>query len=161
MLIADPLEPSEPATPHVSGDPMLPSITTLVASVLVPASLLLPRTLTTTTISNEPVLQVSEATPLDLYIEELAQYESNGQEDISIIDRNHKASRGCLMFQDATFQEQSKKYGIKGDIMDCRTQKLLAREMFLHDPTAPSRWYTSVYVRGLGLPPVQRTRETL
>lgn len=70
------------------------------------------------------------------------------------IDSNGKYSYGCLQFQEETWIEKIHEYKIKGDIYSCEDQKILARKMF-EDKGAKtaSHWYTSIFVKELGLPP--------
>ncbi len=97
-------------------------------------------------------LEISEPTPLDIYIERLAFLESSGRETIVILDSNKRLSKSCLQFQDATFEEQTKKYGLAGDIMDCNFQKHLAKAMLSDNPKNIRHWLGSSRV--LGVPPV-------
>ena len=90
---------------------------------------------------------------LDNWIEDLVQAESNGREDIIILDVNNRYSRGCLQFQDATFEHYTKRYGIEGDIMDCGFQKRLARLMIKENPDNWKHWWNSVRHK-VGLPPI-------
>ena len=101
---------------------------------------------------HESPLVIEEFTPLDLYIERLAFLESSGRETIQIIDSNGKWSRGCLQFQDATFAEQTAKYDLAGDILDCTFQKQLTKAMLSDKPGNVRHWYHSS--RKLGRPPL-------
>src|SRR5437868_4485188 len=92
---------------------------------------------------------------LDAWLERLVQKESNGSSTVVIIDTNGKKSFGCLQFQQATFETFSRKFGIEGDILDCAVQKRIARAMLESDRDAWRNWYTSVALRGLGLPPLR------
>lgn len=96
-------------------------------------------------------LEITEPDSLDLYIERLAFLESSGREQVVILDSNKRYSRGCLQFQDATFHEQTKKYDLSGDIMDCLLQKRLAKAMLIDNPRSIRHWYHSG--RRLGPPP--------
>ena len=73
------------------------------------------------------------------------------------IDSNGQYSYGCLQFQQASYLTQAKKYGIdpweNGGIYNCDNQWKVAKAMFLAGPdAAANHWYTSIFVRGLGLP---------
>lgn len=106
---------------------------------------------------------------LDAYLTRLAfEFECTGAcaraveagEPFSIVDRNNKLSYGCLQFQEASWLYLSRKYGVdpweNGGIYQCENQRKVARAMFLEDAQAAARhWYTSIYVRGLGLPDIQ------
>jgi len=125
----------------------------LLVSVLVAAAILsAPRTLTTSKISHESPLAISEPDALDLYIERLVFAESSGREDIVIIDTNGKKSYGCLQFQEETFHRFSEKYAIAGDIPDCPTQRQLARAILLRERSGWRHWFTSV--TRIGKPPL-------
>jgi len=99
---------------------------------------------------------------MDHWLSKLARFEYPGAEKyFKRLDSNGKFSYGCLQFQAATFVGMAQKYGVSkafGDasaIYDCGIQKEIARAMFEDDATAAAHhWYTSIYVKGLGLPPV-------
>lgn len=93
-------------------------------------------------VPHEANLQVTVPDQLDIYIELLAFEESSGRENIQIIDTNGKRSSGCLQYQDATFEHFSKKFNLPGDILDCRLQKAITREVLLRG--GRQHWYTSV-----------------
>lgn len=95
----------------------------------------------------------SSSDPLDIWIEKLRYAESQGNDAVIILDSNKKYSYGCLQFQRATFDQYSKKFGIYGDIMDCGTQKELARAMLTYDRNAWRHWYHSTTTK-VGKPPV-------
>lgn len=85
-------------------------------------------------------LKVEEITALDIWIERLAQKESEGRERIKILDVNDKYSYGCLQFQEWTFKAYGAKYGILKDtanwenaIYDCNFQKQLAKKMIQNE----------------------------
>lgn len=108
-------------------------------------------------LANETYKEKPDA--LALYLESLAHdFECEGCPDrYRRIDSNGRYSYSCLQFQEATFVEQARKYRIEirspDAIYSCETQKLVARAMFEDNPRAAARhWYTSIYVRGLGLP---------
>lgn len=99
---------------------------------------------------------------LDAWLDGLVQKESNGRTDLKILDVNGHYSYGCLQFQMPTFIAYGRKYGIISGaennlsalIMNCRTQKTIAKKMILDNPANWRHWYTSVAVKSLGLPPV-------
>ena len=100
---------------------------------------------------------------LDVWIEQLRQYESNGDDDVEIIDSNGEWSIGCLQFQLDTFKSYAVRYNLfphaeenelANQWKDCETQKRLARLMLLEDVKNARHWYTSVYVRGLQEPKI-------
>lgn len=97
-------------------------------------------------------LIIEELDPLGLWLERLAFSESSGREHIVILDRNGLKSHSCLQFQIPTFEEQTAKYGLAGNIMDCAFQKQLARKMLESDPKSWRHWLGST--RKLGKPPV-------
>ncbi len=96
-----------------------------------------------------------EKDKFEIWLDKLVEYECALCADgFSIIDTNGARSYGCLQFQEATFEYYSRKYKTTGDIHSCTDQRALAREMFRREREAsPRNWYTSIYVRGLGLPP--------
>lgn len=76
------------------------------------------------------------------------------------LDSNNKYSYGCLQFQEATWLAMSKIHNVdpwsEGGIYSCEKQWELAKKMFREDKVAAAQhWYTSVYVRGLGLPNIK------
>jgi hypothetical protein len=123
-------------------------------SLLVTAAVILsaPRTLTTSKISHDSPLSISEPDALDLYIERLIFAESSGREDIVIIDTNGKKSYGCLQFQEETFRRYAKKFEVTADILDCSGQRYLAHQILRTDPGGWIHWKTSVNKLGR-LPP--------
>lgn len=116
----------------------------------------------TPNIINNPILNENVEDEMDNWLSKLARFEYPGAEKyFKHLDSNGKYSYGCLQFQAATFAGMAQKYGIVkafGDasaIYDCSIQKEIARAMFEDDAEAASNhWYTSIYVKGLGLPPV-------
>jgi hypothetical protein len=130
---------------------MSTSFKILCVSIGVLAGLSLAPKLMTARTSNEATLTVTQPDSLDLYIEALAFQESSGKEDVVVLDTNGKYSRGCLQFQDETFRRFQAKYKIAGPIMDCPTQKRLARAILLGSPTGWTNWRKSV--DKIGLPP--------
>jgi hypothetical protein len=106
------------------------------------------------------VISVKEASQLDLWLEKLAQVESNGRERIKILDVNNKYSYGCLQFQEGTFRNYGVKYGLvaknanlESVIYDCTLQKQIAKRMIQENHILWQSWYTSVVQKNLGLPP--------
>lgn len=100
---------------------------------------------------------------LDVWIEQLRQYESGGEDDTVIVDSNNELSMGCLQYQLDTFVGYVERYDllpnaedeeIQNMIMDCSFQKRLAKLMILEDIKNARHWYTSVYVRGLQEPKI-------
>lgn len=96
---------------------------------------------------------------LDAWLDKLVAHECpNCPKNYKRIDVNGKFSYGCLQFQLATFRSKSAQYGIEisdGDaIYSCEIQREIAVAMFNDNPKeAAGHWYTSVYKKGLGLPP--------
>lgn len=90
---------------------------------------------------------------LNAWIDNLIQFESNGNEDLKFLDSNGKYSYSCLQFQEATFNQESARYNVEGQIMDCDTQKRIAKAMITDDWNNWRHWYTSVKVRKMGYPP--------
>lgn len=95
---------------------------------------------------------------LDEWLDELETYECDGcGPAYKRLDSNGRYSYGCLQFQQATFAEKASLYNIlweEEDIFRCDLQKMVAREMFLGEGAAAgNHWSTSIFVRGLGLPP--------
>ena len=104
----------------------------------------------------------ADSSPLDLWLEKLIVLESNGKENIKILDNNGEHSFGCLQFQKGTFEEFGLKYRlitIDDDtdnlIYDCQLQKEIAKNMIEDNYNNWRRWYTSVKIKKLGLPPHQ------
>lgn len=97
---------------------------------------------------------------LDSWIEKLIVLESGGYKNLKVLDDNGKHSFGCLQFQKTTFEEFGRRYGFiaGGDnidkiIYDCDLQKAIAKRMIKEDRGNWRRWYTSVMIKKLGLPP--------
>ena len=104
--------------------------------------------------------------PLDLWIEKLIVLESNGKEDIKILDHNGEHSFGCLQFQKETFEEFGLKYKLiipdaelDNLLYDCDLQKEMARKMIEDNYNNWRHWYTSVKIKKLGLPPHQSVQK--
>ncbi len=100
--------------------------------------------------------------PMDHWLDELARFECEGcPPDYKRIDSNDRYSYSCLQFQEATFREMLRLYDpeVREDqvgvlILDCAYQKKIARALFEAQGAKASRhWYTSIHIRGLGLPP--------
>lgn len=132
-------------------------LTILVASLLVSTTPDVTLNVETTAIPHESPLQVSIPNDLELYLELLVHKESEGREDIVIIDTNGKKSYGCLQFQEETFRRYAKKFGVTSDILDCAGQRYLAQEILRTDPRGWVHWQTSVGKLGR-LPPGGRPR---
>jgi hypothetical protein len=82
---------------------------------------------------------------LRAWIDKLVQEESGGREDIQIIDSNGLHSRGCLMFQDRTWEYQTEKHGMQqADKFSCEDQKELAYRMINNRYNEWANWRCSV-----------------
>ncbi len=99
-------------------------------------------------------------TPLGVWIDKLIDLESEGKTNLKILDLNGLHSFGCLQFQMGTFREFGLRYKLFTEdddlnklIFDCELQKEIAKRMIRENPENWKKWYTSVVVRGLGLPP--------
>ena len=112
--------------------------------------------------SSEVVLKPTE---LDIWLNKLAQKESNGRTHFRILDVNGWYSYGCLQFQMPTFQAYVRQFsltdelgpgGFQEAIYDCNLQKRLAKLMILKDYDNWQHWYNSVMEGGIGLPPKQK-----
>lgn len=127
----------------------------------------------TTYHQNSPIVVFSttsakEQNALDSWLKKLVFLESEGKSEIKVLDNNGLHSFGCLQFQMSTFKEFGLKYGLifEGDalekiIYDCVLQKEIARRMIEENPSNWRRWYTSVMIRGLGLPPKEKEEPVL
>lgn len=104
------------------------------------------------TMTEQAALAVIKDAELDLWINKLVQAESNGREDVVILDVNGKYSHGCLQFQQGTFNSYAQRYGLEGNIMDCDLQKTLARKMIEENINNWKHWFNST--KKIGLPPV-------
>lgn len=122
----------------------------------------------TLAMSPQPTSAIEQATPLDLWIEDLAQLESRGEEHIRILDVNGRYSYGCLQFQLDTFRRFGVKYGLVTDgdneslralIYDCDLQKAIAKAMIQDNQANWRHWYTSVRSKKLGPPPTEINME--
>ncbi|HUX35618.1 MAG TPA: hypothetical protein VMV71_01135 [Candidatus Paceibacterota bacterium] len=114
----------------------------------------------TTYQQNKTVVAFKDESPLNYWIDKLVYLESEGRNNLKVLDLNGLYSYGCLQFQMGTFVEYGMKYGLlsKGDdfgklIYDCDLQKSIAKRIILENSGNWRKWYTSVIVRGLGLPP--------
>lgn len=103
---------------------------------------------------------VERRNTLDSWIKKLVYLESEGKNNIKVLDSNGLYSFGCLQFQMGTFRGFGLKYGlISGDddlysvIYDCSLQKQIAKKMIEDNPGNWRHWYNSVKTKGLGLPP--------
>jgi len=97
---------------------------------------------------------------LNQWVDKVIQEESEGQWDIEIIDTNGKPSRGCLQFQQSTWDAYSKKYGITGSPFNCETAKKVAVAMIKDNYGLWSSWWTTVVKKGVGKPPVLQDFQT-
>lgn len=91
---------------------------------------------------------------LDNWIEQVRWEESRGHDMLVILDTNKKYSYGCLQYQMATWNYYSKKYNVDAEIMDCDAQKEVTRNIIKYEKDGHRNWYTTVYKKGIGLPPV-------
>ncbi len=105
---------------------------------------------------------------LDSWLKKLVYLESEGKSNLKVLDHNGLHSFGCLQFQMSTFKEFGLKYGLISEedaldniIYDCVLQKQIAKKMIQENPNNWRRWYTSVRVRGLGLPPKEKEEPIL
>lgn len=105
--------------------------------------------------------KIIEKDELDIWLDKLETFECNGcEEGYKRIDANGLYSYGCLQFQAATFWPMWFAYTDRGiynadTINSCSEQKRVAKALLLKEGKRAARhWYTSVYVRGLGEPPV-------
>ncbi|MEK7546700.1 MAG: hypothetical protein AAB536_00760 [Patescibacteria group bacterium] len=110
--------------------------------------------------NNNVVIVFKGQSPLDSWIKKLAILESEGKSNIKVLDHNGLHSFGCLQFQMGTFEEYGLKYNlisandeINKLIYDCDLQKEMAKRMIQENPNNWEKWYTSVVIKGLGLPP--------
>lgn len=109
--------------------------------------------------SRRPVPVEQERDKLTVWLDDLAVFESSGNDGAKVLDTNGRYSYGCLQFQMATFTSKAAQYGFEvGDatetIFDCDLQKRIARAMLENEPKAWRNWYTSIAVRGLRMPPI-------
>ncbi len=132
------------------------------ASAIIPSSTAISYSQSTATAVSVPS-DIPDA--LDLWLDKLALLESNGREDIKILDVNGRYSYGCLQFQMRTFLQMDGKYNVLSDtekanpgksIYDCSLQKRIARAMLKDNPKYWRAWYTSVKIQKLGLPPASQ-----
>lgn len=92
---------------------------------------------------------------LDVWVEKVRWEESRGQDMLVILDTNNKYSHGCLQYQMQTWLDDSKKYKVEGEMMDCNKQKELAKKTVMAEPeNGWRRWYTTVVKKGVGKPPL-------
>lgn len=114
-------------------------------------------TIPSDTIQYIAVAETDTIDPLEQWIEKLIEYECRDcPEDTKILDVNGLYSYSCLQFQMPTFLEQKDIYMphlTSDDIYSCDVQRELAYKMLTDKHENWRRWYNSVYVRGLGLPP--------
>ena len=143
LLIAKALAAGFSASVAVTGTALLqsPHTTTLVAALYA-------------------IPSVEQQSPLDQWIEKLTVLESEGRENLKIVDVNGYHSYGCLQFQMATFEAYGTRYGLLKDgadlktfIFDCSLQKAIAKQMIEENSANWRHWFTSVKVKKLGFPP--------
>src|SRR5258706_9513488 len=84
----------------------------------------------------ETPVSVHEATPLDVWLEKLAYIESHNRAGEKTLDVNGQYSYGCLQFQEGTFRNYGRKYGLvapgiklEPTIYNCELQKKIAKHM--------------------------------
>lgn len=90
---------------------------------------------------------------LKQWVNKVIEKESEGDTNVEIIDTNGKWSRGCLQFQDSTWNSYTKKYGLSGSPKDCELAKQVAIAMIQDNHNLWRSWYTTVIKKGVGLPP--------
>lgn len=92
----------------------------------------------------------------------LAQKESSGSCDVSIIDKNSLTSKGIYQYQDATWLGKGKQYGLPTtleNITDCELQTELTYRILKNEPQGWRNWQCSTIgcpqwdIVGMGLPP--------
>ena len=90
---------------------------------------------------------------LEDWIDKIQYQESRGNPMMVILDTNNKYSYGCMQYQMDTWIGDSRKYGVKGEMMDCKAQRKLAMLTIQNEPkNGWRRWYNST--KKVGLPPV-------
>ena len=78
--------------------------------------------------------------PKEIWIDKLAECESNASSTIRILDVNKKYSHGLLMFQMGTWLSYGKEFGAtKENIYDPELQRKVARAML--DDGGQKHWY--------------------
>lgn len=106
--------------------------------------------------------------PLDAWLEKLAEKESNHRERIKVLDVNGRYSYGCLQFQMATFKSYSTRYGLVDAatvtdweelLYDCSLQKKIAKRMIQEKNSNWRHWGYTVLQKGVGLPPATEAVE--
>lgn len=109
--------------------------------------------------------QQEETRKFEEWLDKLVAYECpNCQANFRRLDSNGEYSYSCLQFQRRTFEDMAKRYQIptklypsdrvSEPIYSCRIQRAVATAMFEDQGSKAARhWYTSIYVKGLGLPP--------
>lgn len=110
-----------------------------------------------------PIIEEPIKDDLDLWIDELVEYECpDCPDNFRIIDTNNRYSYSCLQFQEETFKGYIRRYDLFPETEDhelmnliyhCDIQKKLAKLMIQENPKNWQHWYTSVAIRGLGIPP--------
>lgn len=92
-------------------------------------------------------------TAMEQWLDRLQFDESRTNPLLVILDSNNKYSYGCLQFQMETWEYYSRKYGIMTEIMDCQSQRDLAKLMVTDDYGAWRNWFNSVTKKTSGYPP--------
>jgi hypothetical protein len=99
---------------------------------------------------------------IDIWLDKLAMKESGGNCTVSIIDTNGRRSTGLYQYQDATWLNMGKKYGLPTtleNITDCHMQRTLTFLIITQEPNGWKNWFCSVQgcekwnIKGIGLPP--------
>ena len=73
-------------------------------------------------LSNEELYNIA----LERWVDKVIEKESQGDWDVIIVDTNGKLSKGCLQYQDDTWNSYTKKYDISGSPLNCETAKKVA-----------------------------------
>jgi hypothetical protein len=101
----------------------------------------------------------STVADLKKWIQKLEWAESQGHEDVKVLDNNGQYSYGCLQFQEPTFRSYGAAYGlvdrdlenVEDAIYDCQLQEKITLRMLLDDYDNWKHW--KVTVRRVGMPP--------
>ena len=109
---------------------------------------------------NKAIVAFESQSPINYWIDKLIALESKGKSNAKVLDWNGLHSFGCLQFQMGTFEEYGLKYKLFSSdddldklIYNCDLQREITKRMIRENPGNWRKWYTSVAVRGLGLPP--------
>lgn len=92
---------------------------------------------------------------MEQWLDRLQTDESGKNPLLVILDTNNKYSYGCLQFQAGTWAPYSKKYNVDAEIMDCKAQRYVAKQMIKEDWNNWKHWKTSVTTKTAGKPPAQ------